>query len=472
MTHDSTRKNTKEHKSLLLRVRLWLVLFLWCAYGAATNSANLYAFNLQQAGVEAIVERKQFSIEGSKSPHLQFRAYFHQGMPFGDVFLHEGRHYAAKQPGQFMAGALVYFFLRLLGLNYVNDYLLVSALVTFFTTSLGTALAAGAVFGAARELAGANSFAWPLIAALAYGLATPAFVYSGIAHHDQLASACLVIAFYLVLLLARRRVSGETEKAVALSSGLLLGLTLTTSILPFLMVAVVAGYLISLRRLHLAAFAGLGAVVGIAPMLIYNTVAFGNPFLLPNIAGGYRDTFLLPDPSRWIDHIRFYVGSLALFVPVFFAGGLGWCLLPREQRREQIVTWALALALALHVFNIETDGGCQYGPRYLLPLMPFACLGLIGFQYVRASKVKGLGIAIVLLIALASFVVSLMGAIQGAMYCETEQYALGPYLSALLRNEWRTMPLLKWLIIPVIISSVMLTLTAISHSRRQVSSLR
>ena len=86
----------------LARLQVLLFLFLWLAYGAAINSDNLSKFNLQQIGVAAIVERHQFYLEGSDVPEL---------FPQGDVFLFQGHKYAAKQPGQFMAGAVVYWVL-------------------------------------------------------------------------------------------------------------------------------------------------------------------------------------------------------------------------------------------------------------------------------------------------------------------------------------------------------------------------
>src|SRR6266851_1043303 len=85
------------------RVEVLCFLVLWLVYGAAINSDNLVKFNLQQIGVEAIVERHQFYLEGSDVPEL---------WPGGDVFLYQGHKYAAKQPGQFMAGAAVYWVLR------------------------------------------------------------------------------------------------------------------------------------------------------------------------------------------------------------------------------------------------------------------------------------------------------------------------------------------------------------------------
>src|SRR3981081_1820528 len=97
------------------RVEVLCFLILWLGYGAAINSDNLVKFNLQQIGVEAIVERHQFYLEGSAVPDL---------FPQGDVFLYQGHKYAAKQPGQSMVGAVVYCVLRALGLRYADNYLL------------------------------------------------------------------------------------------------------------------------------------------------------------------------------------------------------------------------------------------------------------------------------------------------------------------------------------------------------------
>src|SRR5438128_2182012 len=128
-------------------VELSLFLCLWFSCGVVLNSRNQSSFNLQHAGIEAMVERRHFYLEGSSTPRLQMRAYLdNAGRPFGDVFMYRGHQYAAKQPGQFMSGAFVYFLLHLFGLSYLNHYLLTSALVSFFTTSLVTAAAAVAVF--------------------------------------------------------------------------------------------------------------------------------------------------------------------------------------------------------------------------------------------------------------------------------------------------------------------------------------
>src|ERR1700752_1120461 len=81
-------------------VPLSLFFSLWFVYGIAVNSRNQVEFNLQHAGIEAIVERRHFYLEGSPTPKFQMQVYYYNGgKPFGDVFAHNGHQYAAKQPG-------------------------------------------------------------------------------------------------------------------------------------------------------------------------------------------------------------------------------------------------------------------------------------------------------------------------------------------------------------------------------------
>lgn len=446
-------------------MELSLLLFLWFSYGVAINSKNLEAFNLQQAGVEAIVERRQFSLQGAAEPRFQIKVYLDGDKPFGDTFLYNGRQYAAKQPGQFMAGAVIYFFLRLFGLSYFNNYLLTSALVTFFTASLVTAVAAVAIFRIVREFMASDTLAWPLASALSYGLATTAFVYSGIAYHDALASGYLVIAFYLVVLLALRKPQGRRAKVIAGAVGLLLGITITTSMLPFFTACVVGAYLVSLRRWDLTFWTLIGGVVGLAPLLFFNAVSFGNPFLTSYVAGGYPESFLHWDLHNSLQKLRFYFWEITLYVPIVWVGILGLAGYPHALRREQCAILALFIAMAIQVLNIDSHGGCHYGPRFLLPAMPYACIGLAGFSYLRARMPKRLALAAIVLAATTSFIVNLVGALYGAMYCETELYAFSRYLGSLGNVGGKHMPLAVWLAAPAMFSSALLAYSIWKYRR-------
>jgi hypothetical protein len=447
------------------RLEWLLFLTLWFAYGVAINSGNLNAFGLQQAGVEAYVERHHLYLEGSRVERLHVQ-------PVVDAFLYRGHIYPAKQPGQFMFGACAYFPLHAAGLSYAENYLLTAALVTFLTASLVTAAASVAVFRLAREFApdsreltsDSGSLFWPLLAALSYGLATTAFAYSGIAWHDALATGCLTIALYLSVRL-RREDSGRKATALAACAGLLLGLTVTTSMLPFFMAAALALYFVTLRRWKLMPAFLFGGMLGLLPLLVYNTICFGNPLLLPNVAGNYSDTFFRLDWTNFKDKLSFYAHMLTLYAPVFWLGLLGLALYPSKLRREQALVCLMLFALAAYLLNIEANGTCQYGPRYLLPAMPLACLGLAGFAYLRAAKLRLIAGAAATVCALASFLINLVGAMHGAMLCDFPHSALARYLSEMTNGQMRSYPLAPWLLLPLLVCLALFAHTLVARRR-------
>ena len=465
-------KLSATHKPVVF-VELSLFIFVWLVCGLLINTRNLEAFNLQQAGIESMVERKQFSLEGSSTPQFQIKVYLYpDGKPFGDTFSYNGRQYAAKQPGQFMAGALVYFLLHLFGLSYLNHYLLTAALISFFTSSFLTAVAAVVVFRIAREFTAAKTFWWPFVSAIVYAFGTTAFPYSGFAYHDSMASAFLLIAFYTALLLTRGDLTADRKKLLAALTGLFLGLTVTTSMLPFFMAGVVAVYVFSLRQWNLLPYFVAGGIIGTSPLLVYNTVCFGNPLLQSYIAGDYPQSNLHFDLQNTIQKARLYVSELTLYDPLAWLGILGLAFLPPTLKRERLLIIALFAAQFFQVLNIESHGGCHYGPRFLLPSLPYAAIGLTGFYYLRGKTTQWIIISIAAIAALISLGVNATGALIGAMYCDVQVFAFWPDLALVWSGAWHGLPLAKWLIIPAIISVALMTYTIAnltSSSRTRVT---
>ncbi len=446
-------------KPTTTRPALLLFLLLWLAYGVLVNSGNLYGFGLQQFGIEAYVERHTLYIEGSPDPRFQVK-------PEGDCFLYNGHIYPAKQPGQFMLGACVYFPLHALGLSYTEDYLLTAALVTFLTASFVAAVSGVAVFLAARELSPRGSGLFlPLLSAFSYAFGTTVFAYSGVPWHDELAAGYLAIALYLLIRLARG--SERWPKTTTACAGLMLGLTVTTSMLPFFMAVVAALYFLSLRRWRLLPAFLLGGLAGLAPLLVYNAVCFGNPLLMPNLAGKYSDTFFNPSRQNFLSKLGFYARMLTLYAPVFWAGLVGLALLPRSLRREQLVLLSMLFALAAYVLNIEADGTCQYGPRYMLPAMPLACMGIAGFGFLRGAALRRAAVWGVSACALSSIFINLVGALHGAMLCYFPHFAVGRYLSEMWNGPVRSYPLAPWLSLPLCLCAALFTRALFKHGRSQ-----
>lgn len=424
------------------KLEILLVVFVWLVIGLTINSRNLDAFNLQQMGVEAIVERGVFYVDGSKAPNLQ---------PIGDVFDYQGHKYAAKQPGQFLIGAFFYFFLHLLGLNYVSDYLLTSALVTFFSASLIAGISTVAIYHTARLLSkdGASNFL-PLIAAFLYVFGTTALPYAGIAHHDSIATSYLAIAFYFAVRYGRMKPGDGGGNLLSVLIGLFLGLVVTTSMLVFWPALAVGLYFVSVRRWGNIPFFLLGGTIGILPLLVYDAVNFGNPFLLPNVAGNYSDTFFHFTVSNFVDKAGFYLKATIGYAPIILIGlGALW-LIPRALLREKLAVVLAVILLCGYIFNIDSVGTCEYGPRYLLPLMGLGCLGIVGFGYLESRYMQFLSIGAVLIIGLIGVVLNFVGAIGGAMYCDLGTHAFMPHWKMIMKGEQGTFPLFRWLLIPAI----------------------
>src|SRR5437868_14597188 len=169
------------------RVEVLLFLALWLSYGMLINAKNIRSFG--QSSIEAIVDQHRFSVENL--PNWEQ----------GEGFDYEGHFCTIKQPGHAMVCAVAYAHLRLLGFSYTNDKIFTGALVIFFSASLFIAFAGVIVYRFARDLDDRESILWPLAAALVFGFGTIQFAYSGIAHHDSIATAFLITGFYLLFLL-------------------------------------------------------------------------------------------------------------------------------------------------------------------------------------------------------------------------------------------------------------------------------
>jgi peptidoglycan/LPS O-acetylase OafA/YrhL len=153
------------------------------------------------------------------------------------------------------------------------------------------------------------------------------------------------------------------------------------------------------------------------------------------------------------DKLAFYASSVVAYVPIFAVGLLGLSYYPREVKRgpEFLALLGLIVVLAAFVLNIKSDGDCQFGPRYLLPAMAFACLGIAGFGYLSTASERRLAGVGVVLAGAFSFVVNLVGALGGAMDCPHGQNAFWNNLTAIRRAGGRSYPLAIWLLLPLLV---------------------
>ena len=422
----------------IFTLELMLFLGLWFFYGTLINVKNIDDFG--QSMTEAIVDEHRFSVEDLSAWPVR-----------GDVFGLNGHVYSNKNPGQAFISSVAYVHLRLLGISYAGDKIFAGALVIFFSSCLLTALAAIALYRLARDLAGEGTI-WPLAATLVWALCTTAMAFSGVAWHDVLATALLVIAVYLLRTIRNISLAPAMARNLSVVAGFLLGMTITTSMTFFFMVVLFGVYFLTMRRWPLLAPFVFGGLAGVAPMLFYNAVNFGNPFTFPAVAyfqysGMPPDVYFFLEWHNFESKVIAYFTLINWYVPVLWLGLVGLVFLPSRVRREQLFVIGAIAVLVLYMFNVQGLGVCGYGPRYLMPIMPFCSLGIIGLGRIPTKALKLLMGAAVSWIAFLSFRVNVVGAIGGAMFCNYAASGYPEYINKISTGGLSQFPLL-WLLLP------------------------
>jgi hypothetical protein len=177
----------------------------------------------------------------------------------------------------------------------------------------------------------------------------------------------------------------------------------------------------------------------VSPLLIYNLVSFGNPFGQAVFVGGHS-VFLpagidVQSAALLWEYVRLVVG----YTPITLLGLAGACFLPAARRRHRNLLLALAAAHLAFVVIVHADGACQFGPRMLLPVLPFAALGIAGFAFVRRQAVAAALVAVTTTVS-AGF--NLLGALYGTHFCPHDRYAVERYIAAARQGVGFSLPLL------------------------------
>ncbi len=340
-----------------------------------------------------------------------------------------GRYYAAKAPGLAMFTVPWYLALRATGLQ---DGPLATErsgfLVRLWELNLWGAVLPMLVVVLLMVIA-AERFApgYGLPAAVLLACGTLLLPFSTM-FFDHVLAATLGFAAFVVLLRER---AGPSWWPLVAAAGLLAGLAVVVEFPLAIVGVVLAGYAAAradgLRRLGTYT---AGFVLGILPLLAYNTWAFGSPLRLSYtnallapvgsgapLVGANDDGFYgvgLPDPRAALSLLLSEKG-MVLVAPLAIVALLGLPLLWRAGRRAETVVCAGVAAsfLAYNAAYYLPWGGQAPGPRFLVPALPFLVLPLALALRARPLAVAGLGIVSVAVTALATLTDPLTGEDQG-----------------------------------------------------------
>ena len=240
-------------------------------------------------------------------------------------------------------------------------------------------------------------------AALAAGLGTLLLPLSTLLF-SHVFTACLAFAAFVLLM--RERDGPQRLWQLALA-GLLVGYGIASEY-PLLFVAVVLGIYTLTRRdarapwpaVRRAGAYGLGALVGVIPLLVYDKLAFGSftHVAYADIPRQHAGFFGIGTPSlKTLATLLFDSRGLLTLAPVLVMSGFGLVLLARRGRRAEarVIVAIVCLYLLYNSGYYLPFGGGIMGPRFLTTMLPFLALPLaLSFRRFPGPTVALAGISV------------------------------------------------------------------------------
>ncbi len=327
-----------------------------------------------------------------------------------------GHYYADKPPGVSILAVPAVVAARLMldsaGRNSdpsdpaaLETYIRMAAIIV---VALPAALAVMLLYLMAQRL-GASSAA-ATFAACALAVGTPYFGWSSTFFAHALSGAILLGAMAVSVL---SRPAGW----VAPVAGLLLGFLLVVDITAAPAAALVGLFILLRSERRVQAFTGLavGGLAGLAPLLIYNQLAFASPFRMgysqvQGFAGMQQGFFGIgwPQPMVLGELLFGHFRGLLPLAPVLLLVPIGlWAMF------KQLPTRAVAIAISGVVLSFLLinagyyywDGGSSTGPRHLVAALPLATLAL-AFAWPPGWPARIVALLLLLVSLCISFVVA------------------------------------------------------------------
>lgn len=339
--------------------------------------------------------------------------------------------YPNKAPGMSLVAAPFFWAFSAILKNFAGMGLvewvrwhLVTYLTTLFTVSLGSALAAVAMYRALKRATADARFS--CLAVLAIWVGTLSFPFSTLFFSHQFAGSLLAIAFSLLFklrcdsVISFRRTCGEW-----LGAGLLLGFSVAAEYPTALLVGLLSIYALWVvsrwtapvkEKALVTAALILGGAVGGGTLVAYNVAAFGKPFYLSYAALASAQSAFPVHSRGWlglnwlgVGHFLHAFAAITVYPPIgllylsvkgwwiYACNPVLWLALPglaimlwkRQLRGEGLLITAMAAAYIFFVTSFGTSifdwsGQTFLGPRHIIPLLPFLALPL----YFGARKLR------------------------------------------------------------------------------------
>jgi hypothetical protein len=378
---DGPKAFWRAHAPALVVTAILAFTYAYFAQGEGPNQNS--RFDL----VRAIVDEHRFAIDS-------FAANTSDKSQMG------GHFYCDKAPGLSFLAVPLYALYRLIVGVPEGGAASINALywITWFTVGLASAATGGLLtilgprLGASR---GASA-----IAALAWGLATPAFAYATLFYAHQWAAFLVVLSFTLLTIPDTALTTPRRAQGTWALAGFAAGFA-AISEFPVAVAATLLG-LYTAKKHGLRAmlmFGGAGAVP-VAVLAFYNARCFGSPFTL-----GYSTLatpayqamqsqglfgLVAPRADALYGLLFSEFRGLLVLSPFLILAPVGLWLAwrSRERRVELALMATMALAFYLLVSSYgKWSGGAAMGPRHFLPALPFVTL-IVAFCFDEVVKLQ------------------------------------------------------------------------------------
>ena len=333
-----------------------------------------------------------------------------------DTIEYHGHFYPNKAPGLTLIGVPIWWILShtlaFLPLEKFFVLNLISYVLTILTTGVLTALLSTLIFVLVKNIT-QNQIAG-ILAALGYGLGTIAFPFATLFFSHQVAAFLGFAPF--IFLWALNHSENESWIPRIFSSRLKL-LFLSGLLISF---AVVCEYPSGIVAFFLGIYAlctfkswkeflsfSVGAILGAAPLLLYNVALFGKPLFVAYAAYASSDSSAFPEHRSGFLGVSFPSfdtlyqitfgpqRGLFLLSPWLLLGLPGIYYLWKKDRAACAITTGIVISFL--IFNsaygtsiVFWGGGASVGPRHMLPMIPFLSL-LAGVSLSKTSlRIAGL----------------------------------------------------------------------------------
>lgn len=341
-----------------------------------------------------------------------------------DISVFAGKVYPNKPPGTVFLAVPVYWIIfqieSLLSVDpddwwvqTLNFYL-----STVFSVGIVTALG-GVIFYLVLLRLFPSLPDWvPMATTLTYGLGTLVFPFATLMFDHALLATISLGAFWLLVVEGHGGFSSFRSSLSYFLTGTLCGLSIVVNYSALLTAACLSFYGLwtAKNRLSFILFGVVGSALPLLLLLWYHFVCFGNPFATANTyqfgmfqADNAMLFGMLALPTLDIAYQLLFSSYRGLFftspVLLFALLGIVFTIYSGRQRREAIfIASVFVVQLLMNSAFNGWHAGWSFGPRYLIPLLPFLCLMLAPMFHQLPRLTIGLAVLSIALMLLATAV--------------------------------------------------------------------